>query len=163
MRANSGTCRGGMGNMCLMGLFQDQVTQEPAFLMSRTGSPRLVSTPSWPYTWPPEKPQQSPPMGGLVPRVWARSWEHEGPKAGRGLPVLGNSQHVYVSQYLDREDSWVIFAILFSLEDYKSPARTHWMQCRPETCPRAWSHTCTEMQSKACLMLLREGEEVLQG
>lgn len=84
--------------MCLMGLFQDQVTQEPVFLMSRTGPPRLVSTPSWPYDWLPGGPQQSPPMSGLFPRIWARSWECEGAKAGGGLPVLGNSWHVYMSQ-----------------------------------------------------------------
>lgn len=54
-------------------------------------------------------------MGGLVPRAQSRSREHEGAKAGRGLPVPGNSQHVCLSQYLDREDLWVRFAILFSV------------------------------------------------
>lgn len=86
------------------------------------------------------------------------------PRLGEACLFLGIHGMSTCHKYLDREDLWARFAILFSLRIINQlHTHTHWMQCRPETCTRACSHPCTEMQSRACLMLPREREEVLQG
>lgn len=103
---------------------------------------RPLPGPSWPDCRPPEDP---------CPRAQSRSREHEGAQAGGGLPVPGNSQHVCLSQYLDRKDLWVRFAILFSVRVINQLhahsgcsaglRRAHWH-----------SHTHPEMRSGPCLM-----------
>lgn len=113
---------------------------------------------SWPPCWLGEGPQ-SPSMGGLVPRVWSWSQEHEGAQVREGQPGVGNSQHVCVS----RVPQWGRFVdeicnSVFS-EGYKSAPCTLWMQPRPETCTHARSHA--RMKCKPGPALCSPGREKL--
>lgn len=66
-------------------------------------------------------------------------------------------------KYLDREDLWVRFAILFSLRVINQLHTHSGCSRRPKACTLAHSYPPTEMQPRACLMFSRKGEGTLQG
>lgn len=105
------------------GASQDQAIQGPMGLLGWWPLPGPI--------WPDCRPPEDPGPRGSIPEPGTR-----GSPGRRRAAVPGNSQHVCLSQSLDREDLWARFAILFSVRVINQPhahsgcsaglRRAHW-------------------------------------
>lgn len=96
---------------------------------------------SWPHCGPPERPQ-SPPTGGWSPGSSPGARRGREPRLGEACLFLGIHGMSACHKYLDREDLWMRFAILFSLRVINQP-HAH-SGCRPEACTHSRSDAHTK-------------------